>query len=758
MRYAHVATGAALALLASACSGSRTSVIPRATGNQPVFSGAHTAAVSTSGTYPTAVLANQPVAYYRLGDQGTSVATDSSGNNHIGAYHGLGTALTQGTAGLITGDTTTSTADNGNSAGSVTAGRSTAFESGSSISLEAWVDLSAISKSQTLAEYGNRSSGSFRGYALDYDATRQSFAFKIAISSGVNTYTLSEPASGIGHAPATGTIYHLVGTYDGASEKLYVNGQLASSVSISGPIGYAPAIKNAGVILFEDVNTTSPSSGALQEVAFYNTPLPASTVLAHYNAGTGAPPPTPSPTPPPTPPPTSPAYSDWSTFGDDLQRTNYNPNETTLSASNVASLKLSWSVDLGSAITDQPVIATNVPINGTPTTVAYIGTEAGQFYALNADTGATITPGWPKSLGTVATGCLDLPGGTFGITGTPTYDRTTNRIYVADGKDQVHALNMSTGAEVSGWPVTVANTFTSDHIYGALTFNPSNGLLYVETASFCDNPTWNGRIVAINTSTAAITATFYPAMPYNGAGIWGIGGVSVDATGDGGINLATGNDVNAPTEYSAYGENVVHLSSSLGVVGANYPGITGGDEDFGATPMLYAPGSCPKLISVKNKSGIFLTYNQTSVGSGPIQTITMAPVTSAGQFIGTTAYSPVQNLVYVGDPVGNATYTHGLIALAPQSDCTLAYAWEQMTGPANTPLETNYSATVANGVVYFTDGQDDHVFAFDAATGTPLWNNTMAGVAIGGPVMVAPTVDGRLFVSSWDHHLYAFGL
>jgi outer membrane protein assembly factor BamB len=47
------------------------------------------------------------------------------------------------------------------------------------------------------------------------------------------------------------------------------------------------------------------------------------------------------------------------------------------------------------------------------------------------------------------------------------------------------------------------------------------------------------------------------------------------------------------------------------------------------------------------------------------------------------------------------------------------------------------------------------VFAFDASTGQQLWSS---GGTITGYTQVAPTVDGRVFVSSWDHKIYAFGL
>jgi outer membrane protein assembly factor BamB len=468
--------------------------------------------------------------------------------------------------------------------------------------------------------------------------------------------------------------------------------------------------------------------------------------------------------------PTAPPYTDWNTFGDLVSGNSYNPSETHLSAANAGGLKLKWCADLGSAITDQPVIATNISINGTPRTVAYIGTEGGAIYALDATTGTQL---WSKQLSTVSSACMDLPGGTFGITDTPAYDRTKNpnRLYVSDGKDYVHALNMSTGAEISGWPIRITSDALDNHIYSALTLNLHTGMLYVETASLCDHGTWNGRIVAINTSTASIAETFYPASPYTGAGIWGTAGVAIDlstyniflATGNDDLNFAGG----APSQYAAYGDHVVMLNSLLQVLAANYPGVTIPDEDFGATPMLYQTSGCPKEISVKSKSGKFLTYYASSsgagsVGSSALQVLQMAPATDQGQFIGSTAYLPSTNMVYVGDPVGypatgTQTYVHGLVAFKVQSNCQLGStpAWQRSVGPANYGGNDNDSPTVANGVVYFTDGVGNQAFAFNAATGTQLWSS---GATITGPTMVAPTVDGFVYVPSWNHRLYAFGL
>jgi outer membrane protein assembly factor BamB len=63
--------------------------------------------------------------------------------------------------------------------------------------------------------------------------------------------------------------------------------------------------------------------------------------------------------------------------------------------------------------------------------------------------------------------------------------------------------------------------------------------------------------------------------------------------------------------------------------------------------------------------------------------------------------------------------------------------------------------TVANGVVYYGDGSDDRLLAYNAATGKKLWGS---GSLITDGIWAAPTVaNGELFVGSWDGHLYAFG-
>src|SRR5712691_2909341 len=102
----------------------------------------------------------------------------------------------------------------------------------------------------------------------------------------------------------------------------------------------------------------------------------------------------------------------------------------------------------------EPVEAEAVPVPGSGTTnVISEGTEHGDFYALDATTGQVL---WRKNLGSLQTGCGDMPDGVFGIGGAGVIDRGQpggGVVFVAGGDGSVHALALATGQEMSGWPV-----------------------------------------------------------------------------------------------------------------------------------------------------------------------------------------------------------------------------------------------------------------------------------------------------------------
>ena len=447
------------------------------------------------------------------------------------------------------------------------------------------------------------------------------------------------------------------------------------------------------------------------------------------------------------------AQVSWLTYGFDVQRTGYNASENTLGTGNAAGLHLRWRRNLGDVMIAQPVEAAGVNVGGLSTNIVYEGTEHGDLYALNASNGAVV---WHKNLGSVDTGCSDMPDAVFGIGGAGVISFTSagaGVLYIAGGNGAVHALDLATGQEQTGWPVKGVFTPAQEHVYSGLTL--FNGELYVAVASHCDIAPYYGDVVEIDQATHAVINRFYPAGPpsagISGGGIWGPGGVSVDpANGD--VFTATGNALTSPENYLE-SDAVVELSPSLTVLSHANPTLTGGDVDFGATPLLFQPAGCPyKLVASKNKSGVLLIYSEGKFQQGFRQRLQIADVNDY-EFNGIPAWDPATNMVYIGNSSDSSAgrYFHGMLAFKAKASCGLSLAWQQTIGPNYTSVSP---PTVANGVVYYGDGDGNTEYAFDASTGKPLWNS---GSTITGGIYAAPTViNGMLFVAAWDNKLYAF--
>jgi outer membrane protein assembly factor BamB len=530
---------------------------------------------------------------------------------------------------------------------------------------------------------------------------------------------------------------------------------LAGWNAILGPV----AANGANVAFSGAGEPTSWSANVTYVYALVETGTPLPTPTPTVTA-TPLPTPTPTATPTPTPTPTATptatpnANQDWSTMGYDLAHTGYNSAENFIGTNSFGTLHAVWTSNAGGQI-GEPVVATNVTVSGGAQNMLYAGGANGTFYALNADTGAVV---WTKQLGTSNYSC----GGntyTFGIAGAPVLDRAANRVYVGDGAATVHALDLATGAEQAGWPIVIASPANQNFIYGGLTYNGANHLLYAETSSTCDISPWYGRITAINTQSAATVSTFYPTQGQSGGGIWGFGGASID-TATNNVFIATGNadTTNGNPENFAYGEQIVELAPDLSsVLAHNYPGIPAGgdDEDFGATPLLFQPPGCGPLLAAVNKSGMFFLYSRMSISRGPVQSIQMSITTGNGDFIGVPAYDPVTNYVYVGLPSTftngglNITYKPGIAAFSI-SNCTLnpAPVWSANFGAdgSQTDDDTPRSpVTIANGVVYVSDYVTKQTFAFDALNGSQLWTQTLPAPAISGPVVA----NGKLYTGSY---------
>ena len=260
---------------------------------------------ATAATYPATILADHPVAYYRLEDtNGSLAAADSSGN----AFDGIVTYEPQldgitfypqlGVPAIFTNGAAFLTST-GTQQGRIDVVPNSTINppladgtNGAPFSAELW----AMAITQPA---GGR-------YEVPLDDSSP-FDTGFPNSAGWNFYQTPGPASfwsfsirpnpgfvNSGPSVVLGQWTHLVLTYDGTNAVFYVNGVAFATYAV----GQYLVNDGTADVLFGSGPATgqTPFDGNLDEVAFYTNALTASQVATHYQVGTNSI--TPAPTPP----------------------------------------------------------------------------------------------------------------------------------------------------------------------------------------------------------------------------------------------------------------------------------------------------------------------------------------------------------------------------------------------------------------------------------------------------------------------------
>ena len=227
--------------------------------------------------YLAAVLADNPLLYYRFGEAPGAPARDEV-TGAAQAYPVQGVTL--GAAGALAGDTNTAIALDGT--GKIDLAQDADFEGKQPYSVEVWVSRATSGGNGIGFLVDHQAwSGGRRGWALR--ANRDDFAFERAItvdaSTSYNTAGTNEPA-------VAGEWHHVVGTYDGTTLRLYVD-----SVRRDTFTGGGITLSKIGSTAVGKQNC-SPCSGTgyygtLDELAIYPQALNEARIVAHYKAGKG---------------------------------------------------------------------------------------------------------------------------------------------------------------------------------------------------------------------------------------------------------------------------------------------------------------------------------------------------------------------------------------------------------------------------------------------------------------------------------------
>jgi hypothetical protein len=495
------------------------------------------------------------------------------------------------------------------------------------------------------------------------------------------------------------------------------------------------------------------------------------------------------------------------TYHYDNMRTGQNLNETTLTTSNVSSAKFG---KLGEFLVDgkvdaQPLLLTNVAISGGNKNVLYVATEHGSVYAFDtaAISGQTSAFLWKVStLGSGET-TSDPVGGCgqvtpeIGITSTPVIDRSRNAIYViAMSKDsqnnyfqRIHALNLSTGAELFGGPVTVQASFPGNgpnSSGGNVVFDPKQykhrpallqvgSTIYTMWSSHCDINPYTGWVITYDAGTLQKTAVLNLTPNGSEGAIWmSDTGPAADSAGN--VYAIVGNGTFDTTLSNGFpssgdcGNCFVKLSNTNGLKLADYftPSNTvsesNADTDFGSGgPLLL-----PDVVDANNQT------RHLAIGSGKDSNIYVVDRDNMGKFNanGDQIYQQINGqlggavfakpsyfngAVYygaVGDALKAFPITSGKLAGTPASQSAHHFGY-----PGASPTISANGNT--SGIVWAVDNAGI-LFAFDATNlNTELYDSNQAANSrdnfSGNKFITAVVANGRVYVGT-PSSVAVFGL
>lgn len=225
-------------------------------------------------SYSSEVLADSPLAYWRLGDSSGTTMTDSGGSARNGTYQNT-PAL--GEASLILSDAS-NTAVKFLASGTkfATVANAAWMNFSGDFTVECWVkpavSVTAATARQYVAKYNVNPGGN--GLYLCIDSTgKPTFGLRFG---GTDVTIIA------GSAVTLGNIYHLVGVRSGTTSTLYVNGVSAGSSTNSGN----PAADASTLAVGALAGVGQYADATIDEVAFYSSALSLTRVGVHYSAGT----------------------------------------------------------------------------------------------------------------------------------------------------------------------------------------------------------------------------------------------------------------------------------------------------------------------------------------------------------------------------------------------------------------------------------------------------------------------------------------
>ena len=500
------------------------------------------------------------------------------------------------------------------------------------------------------------------------------------------------------------------------------------------------------------------------------------------------------------PPLTIPYPTDVLTYHYNVFRQGYTSQETTLTTSNVNSSTFGkinfFTVD--GHVDAQPLFVNKQSINGSLNDTVYVVTENDSAYAFGANSGRQF---WHTSVLKSGENPSDDHGcgqisPTIGITDTPVIDKGNGPngalYFVAMTKDssgnyhqRLHALDLTTGAELSGGPTEISAMYpgTGDgSMNGEVIFNPAQfaeraaileygSTLYISFTSHCDSRPYTGWIMAYNSRTLQ-QSTVIDVTPNGDEGaIWMAGeGLSADSSGNiyfldaNGVFDTTLNSQGFPSQGD-YGNAFVKLSNSTGTLTVadyftmyNTVQESDNDEDLGSGGAIVLPdimdnnGGVHHLAVGAGKDSNIYIVNRDNMGKFNPDNDSAIYQEIDGALPGGVWSSPAyfNGVVYYGDQIDNLkafTFSNAKLSITPTSQTSVTFPY-----PGTTP--TVSANQTSNAIVWAIANSNPAVlYAFQATNlANQLYNSNQAGsrdqFGRGNKFITPMVANGKVFVGT----------
>lgn len=231
-----------------------------------------------AGAYRDAVLADGPIAWYRLGETSGNLAEDSSGS---GLDLMIENGVSLGQPGALACDSDRAMRFANKAIGHLNHGKTAQLEPATSLSFEFWMQQSGtVTANEKPLWYGDAYLSPWGAWGFGRSQGNASeFTFHLNLA-GISEAVVSAVFT------AKDTWYYVAATYDGTTMKLYVDGKLEGQKSkpeiAGGPILYTD---QGGFAVGGCAGTgCSTLTGMVDEVAIYDKVLAADRIAAHYAA------------------------------------------------------------------------------------------------------------------------------------------------------------------------------------------------------------------------------------------------------------------------------------------------------------------------------------------------------------------------------------------------------------------------------------------------------------------------------------------